>query len=191
MTIISSKFVKGVMGTDPTLYDGVPQIAFVGRSNVGKSSVINSLMNGMAMAKVSKKPGKTVELNIFDINNGQAYFIDLPGYGFAKVTHEMREKIVKLIRWYLTYSEIKPLKVVLVLDIKAGLTAFDEETIGILEEYGHPYVIVANKIDKLNRKELAEQLALIKEKSRSGDIVRYSAKTGAGAEMLLEKLFVL
>lgn len=190
MNIVSSKFLKGVMGTDESLYNGVPQIAFVGRSNVGKSSVINSLMGGEAMAKVSKKPGKTIELNIFDINKGGYYFIDLPGYGFAKTTPEMREKIVKLIRWYLTDSEIKPLKVVLILDIKAGLTAYDEETIGILEEYRHPYVVVVNKIDKLSQKELAEQMNSIREKSQKGDIVPYSAKTGAGKDALLQKLFV-
>ncbi len=193
MKIISAEFVKGIMGTDSILDDGVPQIAFVGRSNVGKSSVINSLVGSHDLVKVGKKPGKTTEINIFVINKGkkdQFYFVDLPGYGYAKVGPEMKEKILKVIRWYLVDSGIKLSKVVLILDVKAGLTDFDEEMISVLEEQGHPYVIVANKVDKLNQKELREQINLIEQRSRGGEVVEYSAKTKIGVNALLQKVFL-
>src|SRR3990167_3085191 len=119
MIISSAKFVKGITGTDDILYDGIPQIAFVGRSNVGKSSVINSLVNQKELVRVGKKPGKTTEINFFLINN-KFYFVDLPGYGYAKLSPAEREKARKRMLWYLTESEARPL-VVLILDIKAGL----------------------------------------------------------------------
>src|SRR3990167_7680582 len=111
MKIISAKFVKGITGTDDILYDGIPQIAFVGRSNVGKSSVINSLVNQNELVKVGKKPGKTTEINFFIINN-KFYFVDLPGYGYAELSPIEKEKIRKRMLWYLLESGAKPLHVV-------------------------------------------------------------------------------
>src|SRR3989338_2063045 len=112
MKITSAKFVKGIIGTDDVLYDGIPQIAFVCRSNVGKSSVINSLVNQADLVKVGKKPGKTTEINFFLINR-QFYFVDLPGYGYAKVSPVEKEKIRKRMLWYLTESKVQPACVVL------------------------------------------------------------------------------
>lgn len=189
MEIRSAEFIKGVMGTDALLYDGTPQIAFVGRSNVGKSSVLNSLVGQKGLAREGKKPGKTTEMNIFSINKGQSYFIDLPGYGYAKVSPEMKEKIVRLINWYINDSGIKPLKIVLILDIKAGLTNFDQETIAMLEQNNHPYILVANKIDKLNKKELAEKMSLIREKANKGNVIEYSAEQKIGVKTLLKELY--
>src|SRR6185369_12085856 len=103
------------------LTDGVPEIAFVGRSNVGKSSLINSLVNRKDLVKVGKKPGKTTEINFFSINHKKCYFVDLPGYGYAEASPKQKESIEKLILWYLMYSEASLQKVVLILDVKAGL----------------------------------------------------------------------
>ncbi len=184
----SAEFKKGIIGTDDILIDGVPEIVFVGRSNVGKSSVINTLVNRNALAKVGKSPGKTTEINFFSINNKKCYFVDLPGYGYAKTSPKQKERIEKLILWYLMYSEAKPFKVVLILDAKVGMTAFDLEMLRVLREQSHPYIIVANKTDKLNQKKLSEQLARIKNDAREADIALYSALTTRGANALLAQI---
>jgi len=188
MNIRAAEFVKGIKGTDAILADGVPQIAFVGRSNVGKSSMINSLVNRIDLVKTGKKPGKTTEINFFSINHRAFYFVDLPGYGYSEMRPEAKEKIQKLIYWYLNGSGARPLCVVLILDIKAGLTDFDKETIQLLHQQGHPYIIVANKVDKVSQKEAAAEIALIKTEAFGQDVVAYSAKEGRGREALLEKL---
>lgn len=191
MNINSAEFLKGIIGTDVILTDGVPQIAFVGRSNVGKSSVINSIVNRKDLVKTSNRPGKTTEINFFGINNKKCYFVDLPGYGYAKRPPKEKDKIEKLILWYLMYSEATLFKVVLILDSKAGLTAFDEEMIRVLREKGYQLVIVANKADKLNQKETSAQLRAIKEAAHEAVVVLYSATTATPKERdaLLQKIF--
>lgn len=189
MKVSSSEFKKGLRGTDSILYDGLEQVAFVGRSNVGKSSVINALSNKNNLVKVSKKPGKTTEINFFLINN-KFYFVDLPGYGYAKVNPEEKEKIKNLIIWYLTASNVKPHKVVLILDTKVGITPFDEQMLEILRERNHPFIIAANKIDKLSNKELAQQLQAIQKAAGDSEVVPVSAHTQHGTDPLLKRLFV-
>lgn len=189
MKINSAEFVRGIIGTNDILFDGVPQIAFVGRSNVGKSSVINALVNRKDLVKTSKEPGKTTEINFFSINNKKCYFVDLPGYGYAKTSPKEKEKIEKLILWYVLYAGVKPQKVVLVLDSKAGLTAFDKEMLRVLREQKHPCIIIANKADKLNQKELAKQLSLIKASAHERVVFPYSAVTMKGSEQLLQEIF--
>lgn len=191
MIVAKAEFKKGIVGTDIILTDGVPEIAFAGRSNVGKSSLINSLVNRKDLVKVGKKPGKTTEINLFAINNGKCYFVDLPGYGYAEASPRQKESIEKLILWYLMYSNAGIRKVVLILDVKAGLTPFDEEMIRVLREKGHPYLIVANKVDKLNQKELSAQTRAIKELAHEATVVPYSATTATPKERdaLLEKIF--
>lgn len=191
MNISRAEFLKGIIGTDVILTDGVPQIAFVGRSNVGKSSVINSLVNRKDLVKTSNRPGKTTEINFFGINNKKFYFVDLPGYGYAKRSPKEKESIEKLILWYLMYSDSTIFKVVLILDSKAGLTAFDEEMIRVLREKGHRLIIVANKMDKLNQKETVAQLRAIKEAAHEAVVVAYSATTASGKERdaLLREIF--
>ncbi|MBI1729855.1 ribosome biogenesis GTP-binding protein YsxC [Candidatus Acetothermia bacterium] len=188
MLINTSEFVKGIRGSDPILLDGIPQIVFAGRSNVGKSSVINSLVHKKDLVKVSKKPGKTTEINFFLINR-KFYFVDLPGYGYAKLSLDEKEKIRKHLVWYLTYSGVKPEKIIIILDIKIGLTDRDLELIKILKEQKHAYLFIANKMDKLSRHEIAQQMALIKRESGVDNVIPYSAKTGAGKDLLLETLF--
>jgi len=189
MQIKSSTFVKGIRGTDPVVEDGRAQICFVGRSNVGKSSLLNSLLGQKNLAKTGKKPGKTTEINFFLVNP-TTYFVDLPGYGYAKVGPKQKDKIRNLIFWYLTSSGARLAVVVLVLDVKAGFTEFDAQTVALLKEQNQPFVIVANKSDKLNQKDTAAQLDNIRELSGTPaeDVVLYSSQKNKNGDALLAKL---
>src|SRR3989338_1650650 len=128
MSIRSATFVKGIVGTDEVLNDHYPQIAFIGRSNSGKSSLINSLTNQKKLARTSPLPGRTQEINLFFINR-DTYFLDLPGYGYAKVSKDDREWLQKVIQWYLFKSEYVQKKIVLILDAKVGPTDKDLDMI--------------------------------------------------------------
>ncbi len=189
MKINSAVFVKGIRGTNTITEDGRPSIAFVGRSNVGKSSIINKLCNKRELVKVSNKPGKTTEINYFLIS-GKFYFVDLPGYGYAKVSPEEKESIQKLIIWFLTSPEVTPHKVVLILDANVGVTEFDKQMIEILQAEKHPYVIVANKIDKLNQRDKSVKLAEITAAAGGAEVVPCSTVDKGGTDLLLKRLFV-
>lgn len=186
MNITSAEFVKGIRGSDGILSESIPAIAFIGRSNVGKSSILNALAGKVGMARVGDKPGKTTEINFFLINRSH-YFVDLPGYGYSTGERGQREKLRKLIIWYFTAGEAHPQKVVLILESKAGLTKFDEEMIQVLKERGHPYVVVLNKIDKLSQKELLKQVADIKKES-GVEVIQTCVPTGKGIDELRDIL---
>jgi GTP-binding protein len=188
MKITSAEFVKGIVGTNDILYDGMDKIAFVGRSNVGKSSLINSLVNRKDLVKTGNKPGKTTEINFFRIN-GKFYFVDLPGYGYAQLSPDRKEHIEKMMRWFLVKNDQKPSKVVMVLDAKVGFTEFDRGMLKILYESGIDFVIAANKIDKLNNKELQQAFRDIVRESGIPDIVPYSAWEKTGRDELLKRIF--
>lgn len=184
MEILSTQFVRGVVGSHNLLVDEKPQVAFVGRSNVGKSSVINMLVGQKGLVRSSSTPGKTQEINYFVVNNN-VYFVDLPGYGYAKMGVKYREKLRKLILWYLISGEAPITLVILIIDAKAGLRTFDREMIAILNEYSHPFVVVANKMDKLNQKELHQSLMTVTAEVGEGvPIVAFSARTGKGRDKL-------
>ena len=187
MKVTSAEFVKGIRGTDEILQDGIPNIAFIGRSNVGKSSILNSLVGNKGLARVGIKPGKTTEINFFLINRTR-YFVDLPGYGYAASGQKDREKLRKLIIWYFTSEEVRPQRVVLILDSSAGLTKFDEQMISVLKEQGHPYLIVLNKVDKLSQKEISEQMTKIRKSVGETDIIQTSTKVGRGIDELRDVL---
>ncbi|MEK7133961.1 MAG: ribosome biogenesis GTP-binding protein YihA/YsxC [Patescibacteria group bacterium] len=186
MKITSAEFIKGIRGTDAILADGIPNIAFIGRSNVGKSSILNTLTGKKDLARVGKKPGKTTEINFFLVNRTH-YFVDLPGYGYAAPAQRDREKLRKLIIWYFTSGEVRPQKVVLILEAKAGLTRFDEEMLKILKELGYSYVVVLNKVDKLSQKEIADTILNIRQVV-DVEIFQTSTETGQGIDALREKL---
>ena len=188
MKIDSAEFIKGIRGTNPILYDGVPQIVFLGRSNVGKSSTINALLGSKDLVKVSARPGKTTEINFFKINKS-FYLVDLPGYGYAKMNMKKGEKLKKLILWYFMFSDVHPVQVVLILDVKAGLTDFDKEMLKVLEEYNHPYLIVVNKVDKLNQKDLSAQLKKIAADAEGAEIIPSSAFSRNGTAKLGQRVF--
>lgn len=188
MEIKNAQFIKGIIGTDKILEDSRPQIAFVGRSNVGKSSVINLLVKRKNLVKSSSKPGKTKQINFFLINE-KAYFVDLPGYGFVMADLKKREKIRKLIIWYLFRSQVKLDKVVLIIDAKTGPTDFDLEMLGLLNKSGHQIIITANKIDKLKKNKIKIQLSKIERIMGYDGIIPFSAKIKKGRDELLNKIF--
>lgn len=188
MEITSAQFVRGVIGSHNLLVDEKPQVAFVGRSNVGKSSVINMLVGQKSLVRSSSQPGKTQEINFFSINEN-VYFVDLPGYGYAKMGVKNREKLRKLILWYFISGEAPVSLVVLIVDAKAGLRAFDREMIDVLKEQEYPFVVVANKMDKLNQKELYHSLkAIVSEIDEKVSVIPFSARTGRGKDSVLHAI---
>lgn len=189
MTKINSAiFKKSVIGTDKILYDGKFQIVFTGRSNVGKSSLINSLTGNKNLAESSSHPGKTKRLNFFLINN-KFYFVDIPGYGYAEVSAEKHDDIRKMVLWYLLYSKIKNRLVVLIIDAKVGPTSFDFEMFNILTDNNIDFLIVINKIDKLKMSEKERQLKNIHDKFPNSVVVTYSTITKGGKTELTKTIF--
>ena len=186
MNIRSAKFVKGVVGTDKIFEDGTPQIVFIGRSNVGKSSVINSLAN-QNLAMAGSTPGLTQQINIFSINKA-FYLIDLPGYGFAKRSCEARQQIQKMLHWYFFKSGYEFKKVILIVDAKVGPTKDDMNVYDSLQQADKDIIIVANKIDKIKKSEYAEQLQKIKDCFCDHQVIPYSAKKRIGVGELTHEL---
>lgn len=185
-------FIKGVMGTDPLLEDGTRQVAVIGRSNVGKSSVINSLLARKNLVKSSSKPGKTTEINVFGV--GEAlYLIDLPGYGYAKLAPKHREKLRKMILWYLFEApRADDRTVVLIIDAVVGLTDNDREMIIALQDDGQRLVVVANKFDKIPPSKRHKRLnELVAEVGAVEHLIPYSAEKHMGREELRQVLGIL
>lgn len=168
----------------------LPQVAFSGRSNVGKSSLINTLLRRTRskIAHVSAKPGKTRALNFFEVN-GEFYLVDLPGYGYAKVPEAMRDAWGELIEWYLGQSG-GVVGVVHLVDARHKPTIHDLRMIEYLAEVGLPALVVLTKIDKLKRSERQASIrrALETLEIDPAQLVPFSSKTGEGRDELLEAL---
>lgn len=190
MNIRNAQFVRGIVGTNNIINDTKAQIAFVGRSNVGKSSLLNSLVGNKSLARSSSTPGRTQEINFFLIDN-KVYFVDLPGYGYAKTPGKQREKIRKMIIWYLTYSEIKHKKVVLIVDAKAGMREFDVEMADLLKAEEMDFLVILNKIDKLKQGEVVKAVRETKEKisDQRIKVITYSSKTQTNKNEIIAALF--
>ena len=180
--------MRGINGTDEILSDGTPQVALIGRSNVGKSSLINSLTGEKGLARTSDVPGLTQEINMYSINN-KFYLLDLPGYGFAKVPEKVRASLQKLNWWYLFDSPYEQHKAVLVMDANVGPSKNDIEMLALLREYRKNIVIVANKIDKIKKTEHDARMQAITDLAHGLPVIPYSSKTGAGVEELTNRLF--
>lgn len=189
MKITSARFIKGVIGEDETLDDGMPQVAFVGRSNVGKSSVINSLANQKGLAKTSSFPGRTQEINIFLINKS-VYLVDLPGYGFAKGSKDTQNRLQQLIFWYLLDSHYEQKKIVLIVDAVVGLTELDAQMLHSLEQRQKNVVVVANKVDKLKNSEYKNKLQNIKDAAGNYKVIAYSAENKIGVGELTDQVLL-
>lgn len=189
MEINKAIFLKGVKGTDETLYDGVSQIAFIGRSNSGKSTTINYLTGVKNLAITSSTPGRTQQINIFLINDS-FYFIDLPGYGYAKAPLKVRKKIHSLINWYFFESGISQHKIVLIVDANVGMTKDDLEMFYALRDHQKDVIILANKIDKIKKSEYDDKLKKIEELTYPFKNIPFSAKKKIGKEELLNNLYV-
>jgi len=186
MKIKSAVFMRGLVGDDAILNDGVPQVAFIGRSNAGKSSLINSLTGVKGLARTSSLPGLTQQLNVFMINNSH-YFVDLPGYGFAKIKKERVDKLQDLIGWYLFDSQHNP-KVVLIIDAEVGPTKDDLATLKSLEDSGKEIVVVANKIDKVKKSVYQKQMKKITDLIGPHKIIQYSSKAKKGTGELSDEV---
>lgn len=188
MEIKKVQFIKGVVGEESIMYDGTPHIAFVGRSNVGKSSTLNALFGTKKMVKTGKTPGKTKEINFFnviDTNDHQYYFVDLPGYGYAKLSKNERVRLENLIHWYLLHPESDTDLVCIIIDAQVGITEFDEQVITTMISMDKPFIIGVNKIDRLNQKEQSALKKLLDEKYLN-QYVFYSAKKDKHINRLLD-----
>jgi GTP-binding protein len=187
MIKLSAKFIKGVVGEDAILNNNYPQIAFIGRSNVGKSSTINSLVEEKNLAKTSAMPGRTQEINIFLLNE-KYYLVDLPGYGFAKASKADQAWIFKLINWYLFNSGLEQKIIVMIIDAKIGPTHDDLDMLEALEGRNKNIVIVANKIDKVKKADYKKQLQKIQETVGNHKVIPYSAEKGIGVDELTREI---
>jgi GTP-binding protein len=188
MEIKSAEFIKGVVTGNDFWDTQMPQIVFYGRSNTGKSSSINAVLNRNSLARPSGTPGKTREANFFEINNS-FYVVDLPGYGYAKISKTEQEKLRHLILWFV--GETKALKRihVIVLDAKVGLTDLDKDMLDILNEERQEHVIaLMNKTDKLNQKELSAAKKKIEESLPPFvTLIPFSATKKKGVEKFWKK----
>ncbi len=181
-------FVKSVYKTANLPDLDLPEIAFAGRSNVGKSSLINKMVNRRNLVKVSARPGKTQALNYFLADN-QLYLVDLPGYGYAKVPRKLKNDWQGLISSYLV-SRVSLRCVVVIVDIRHELKDLDLDLVSWLRSQGIPHLVVYTKIDKLKRGQQLLQATLLDAGLgvRPEERVLFSAKTGEGRENLISLL---
>ena len=186
MKITSAKFIKGVVGPDSAIENDTPQIAFIGRSNAGKSSLLNSLTNSKKLAITSNTPGRTKEINVFLINETH-YFMDLPGYGYARAGGATLEKLSELIFWYLFESPHEP-RVVILIDSVVGPTKDDLGMLKALQEAGLDIVVVANKVDKIKKSQYLNQIKKLRDQIQGHKLIPYSSKTKVGKEELTAEL---
>lgn len=187
MNITSATFVKGIIGPDEALERDIPQIAFIGRSNVGKSSLINALMHQKDLARTSSFPGRTAQVNLYLINK-KFYFVDLPGYGYAKASREARERLEHLIQWYLFESPYRQKKVVHIIDAYTGMTESDKDMLYSLEEHGKEIIILANKIDKIKKSVQATELQKIQDIVEPHIVISCSAKKNIGIGIAMNEI---
>lgn len=165
--------------------DRLPEIAFAGKSNVGKSSVINRILQRKNFARVGEKPGKTIHVNYFTIDK-QCYFVDLPGYGYAKVSQKEKERWGKLMESYFAADRID--LGILIVDARHAPTKNDIVMANWFIESGCPFVVVANKLDKLKKSELSPNMERIREVLELPDeciVIPFSAEKGTGREDLI------
>lgn len=182
------EFVRSAAGSDGFLRNGLPQMAFAGRSNVGKSSVINRLVSRKNMARVGASPGKTAQINYFRID-GQAYLVDLPGYGFAKVSKAERDRWGRLMEAYFASGLIR--LGVMIVDARHKPTADDQTMARWFRDTGCPVLVVANKLDKLKKSQVEPSLACIRETldlPEGVPVIPFSAEKGTGRMELIEQL---
>ncbi len=169
--------------------DGLPQIVFSGKSNVGKSSVINRVLRRKNFARVGESPGKTVHINYFLLDR-QAYLVDLPGYGYAKVSMAEKQRWAKLMEQYFAERGLITLGV-LIVDARHKPTANDVTMANWFKEAGCRFVVVANKLDKLKKSELEPNMALIRQTLELPEdivLIPFSAEKGDGREELVDQI---
>lgn len=186
----SLRISAGLAKQFPT--DPIRQVAFSGRSNVGKSSLINTLLGRKSLARVSSMPGKTITINFYDVDK-KLFLVDLPGYGYAKRRLDSKQAWSSLTDGYFTQNKNIDLLslVVQLVDCKVGITEDDAMMISFLNEMGIPYIIVATKVDKLNKTDRSAKLAEISEDSLLAPdttVIPFSSHTGEGKAELLREI---
>lgn len=181
-----SEFIRSAVKREDFPRDGLPQVVFSGRSNVGKSSVINRLLNRKNFARVGNAPGKTAHINYFKLD-GRLYLVDLPGYGYAKVSKTEKERWARLIQSWFDDPSLMTLGVMIV-DARHKPTVDDCTMGNWFKQTGKPYVVVANKLDKLKKSEIEPNLQCIRETLELDDdvkVIPFSATKGEGRVALL------
>lgn len=182
--VIKNVSLETVIGVTSQIPDNQKmEIAFAGKSNVGKSSLINALMNRKSLARTSAQPGKTQTINFYNIND-EMYFVDLPGYGYAKVSQTEKEKWGKMIEKYLHKSKVLQ-AVFLLIDIRHEPSANDRQMYDWIMSNGFHPIIIATKLDKIKRSQLQKQIKLIKQGlgvDSETIIIPFSAETKQGRE---------
>lgn len=184
-----AEFILSAVAPKFFLRDGLPQVAFSGRSNVGKSSVINRLLNRKNFARVGAAPGKTTQINYFKIDNA-FYLVDLPGYGYARVSKGERDRWGRLMEGYFADPELMTLGVMIV-NARHKPTADDCTMAQWYREAGCPFVVVANKLDKLKKSQVEPNLQVIRETLELGEgdvVIPFSAEKGTGRQELVSAI---
>ena len=188
--VIKNVSLETVIGVTSKIPDNqLPEIAFAGKSNVGKSSLINALMNRKSLARTSAQPGKTQTINFYNIND-ELYFVDLPGYGYAKVSQQEKEKWGKMIEKYLHRSKVLQ-AVFLLVDIRHEPSANDRQMYEWILANGYHPIVIATKLDKINRSQIAKQVKLVKQGlgvDKDTIVIPFSAETKQGREEIYEIL---
>jgi len=185
MNIQNVKFIKSAASPSAFIRDGAPQLVFAGRSNVGKSSVINKVVNQKGVAKTSGTPGKTAHVNYF-LLDGKAYIADLPGYGYAKVSGSERRRWARLMEDYFGSGLITA--GFLIVDARHKPTGDDVTMTNLFKQTETSIVVVANKIDKLKKSEIEGALELICETLEITEILPFSAETGYNRDKLVKQI---
>ena len=184
------EFLRSAVKESDFPFDSLPQIVFAGKSNVGKSSVINKLLNRKNFARVSAQPGKTIHINYFTIDK-QLYFVDLPGYGYARVSKAEQQRWGALMETYFAHPELMTLGVMIV-DARHKPTADDCTMAQWFKDTGRPMVVVANKLDKLKKSEIQPSLDRVRltlELEEDVPVIPFSAEKGDGRQDLLNVIF--
>lgn len=186
--IIKTVELETVCGITSKLPENtLPEFAFAGKSNVGKSSLINALMNRKSFARISSQPGKTQTINFYNIN-GSLYYVDLPGYGYAKVSLEVKAKWGKMIENYLHKSKVLK-QVFLLIDIRHKPSENDKTMYDWIVHNGYQPVIIATKLDKLKRSQVPKALKILREGLGIGSevtVIPFSSETKQGREEIWE-----
>ena len=188
MNLHNAEFIRSAAHRKDFIHDGRPQITMAGRSNVGKSSVINRLLDRKNFARVGNAPGKTSQVNYFLIDRS-FYFVDLPGYGYARVSKAEKARWAGLMEDYFSDGQITI--GLLIVDARHKPTADDQVMAQWFQDTGCPFLVVANKLDKLKKSEIDGNLARIRETLRLTDedqLIPFSAEKGTGKQELLSKL---
>ena len=189
LNVNKAEFIKSAADPKQFIHTGMPKVAFAGKSNVGKSSVINRLLNRKNLARVGAQPGKTIHVNYFKIDD-KLYLVDLPGYGYAKVSQSERDRWGRLMEQFFAEPGLFELGVMIV-DARHKPTADDVTMAEYFKNTGCRLVVVANKLDKLKKSEIEPNMALIRETLALPEdvlLIPFSAEKGQGREVLLQQI---